>query len=275
MSNLNNVKIGNVKVTVLEDGYLNLPKEVLKNISSELEKTLTDNAESDLVLSNINTFLVEQNDQKLLVDDGCRDIFGPTCGFLPKQLEKAGTMPEEITDLFFTHLHPDHVGGAINEDGNPVFVNASVKIPEKEIDFWNKDNFQDIDINGKGFADLAKSLLKAYDGKIIPVSNEDEIIKNVHIVDLPGHTPGHSGFRIDDSNESFINLGDILHVPNIQLENPNISLLFDVDMEQGLKTRKMLFDMVSTDKLMCSGGHMLAPKFGFIEKFGTGYKFSE
>ena len=94
-------------------------------------------------------------------------------------------------------------------------------------------------------------------------------------MDLPGHTPGHSGFRIDDSNESFINLGDILHVPNIQLENPNISLLFDVDMEQGLKTRKMLFDMVSADKLMCSGGHMLAPKFGFIEKFGTGYKFSE
>ena len=275
MSDLNNVKIGNVKVTVLEDGYLNLPKEVLKNISPELEKTLTDNAESDLVLSNINTFLVEQNDQNLLVDAGCRDIFGPTCGFLPKQLEKAGTKPEEITDLFFTHLHPDHVGGAINEDGNPVFVNASVKIPEKEIDFWNKDNFQDIDINGKGFADLAKSLLKAYDGKIIPVSNEDEIIKNVHIVDLPGHTPGHSGFRIDDTNESFINLGDILHVPNIQLENPNISLLFDVDMEQGLKTRKMLFDMVSTDKLMCSGGHMLAPKFGFIEKFGTGYKFSE
>ena len=49
MSDLNNVKIGNVKVTVLEDGYLNLPKEVLKNISPELEKTLTDNAESDLV----------------------------------------------------------------------------------------------------------------------------------------------------------------------------------------------------------------------------------
>ena len=90
MSNLNHVKIGNVKVTVLEDGYLNLPKEVLKNISPELEKTLTDNAESDLVLSNINTFLVEQNDQKLLVDAGCRDIFGPTCGFLPKQLEIAG-----------------------------------------------------------------------------------------------------------------------------------------------------------------------------------------
>ena len=27
MSDLNNIKIGNVKVTVLEDGYLNLPKE--------------------------------------------------------------------------------------------------------------------------------------------------------------------------------------------------------------------------------------------------------
>ena len=49
MSDLNNIKIGNVKVTVLEDGYLNLPKEVLKNISPDIEKTLTDNAESDLV----------------------------------------------------------------------------------------------------------------------------------------------------------------------------------------------------------------------------------
>ena len=275
MSNLNNIKIGSVKVTVLEDGYLNLPKEVLKNISPDIEKTLIDNAESDLVLSNINTFLVEQNNQKLLVDAGCRDIFGPTCGFFPEQLEKAGTNPEEITDLFFTHLHPDHVGGAITKDGNPVFVNASVKIPEKEIDFWNRDDFEDVEANGKSFADLAKSLLNAYEGKVISVSNEAEIIKNVHVVDLPGHTPGHSGFRIDDANESFINLGDILHVPNIQLENPNISLLFDVDMEQGLKTRKKLFDMVSTDKLLCSGGHMLAPKFGYIEKSGTGYKFSE
>ena len=275
MSDLNNIKIGNVKVTVLEDGYLNLPKEVLKNISPEIEKTLTDNAESDLVLSNINTFLIEQNNEKLLVDAGWRDIFGPTCGFYPEQLEKAGTNPEEITDLFFTHLHPDHVGGAITKDGKPVFVNASVKIPEKEIDFWNRDDFEDVEANGKSFADLAKSLLNAYEGKVISVSNEDEIIKNVHVVDLPGHTPGHSGFRIDDANESFINLGDILHVPNIQLENPNISLLFDVDMEQGLKTRKKLFDMVSTDKLLCSGGHMLAPKFGYIEKSGTGYKFSE
>ena len=275
MSDLNNVRIGNVNVTVLEDGYLNLPKEVLKNISPELEKTLTDNAESDLALSNINTFLVEQNNQKLLVDAGCRDIFGPTCGFFPEQLEKAGTNPEEITDLFFTHLHPDHVGGAITKDGKPVFVNASVKIPEKEIEFWTRNDFEDVEANGKSFADLAKSLLNAYDGKVISLSNEDEIIKNVHVVDLPGHTPGHSGFRIDDANESFINLGDILHVPNIQLENPNISLLFDVDMEQGLKTRKKLFDMVSTDELLCSGGHMLAPKFGYIEKSGTGYKFSK
>ena len=275
MNNLNNIKIGNVKVTVLEDGYLNLPKEVLKNISPDIEKTLTDNAESELVLSNINTFLIEQNNKKLLVDAGCRDIFGPTCGFFPEQLKKAGVTPEEITDLFFTHLHPDHVGGAISKNGDPVFINASVKIPEKEINFWTRNDFQDVEANGKNFADLAKSVLKAYDGKVTTVSNEDEIIKNIHVVDMPGHTPGHSGFRIDDANENFIHLGDILHVPNIQLENPSVSLLFDVDIEQGLKTRKMIFDMISSDNLLCSGGHMLAPKFGYIKKSGLGYKFTE
>ncbi len=275
MSDLNYIKIGSAKITVLEDGYLNIPKEVLTNISPEIEKSLTDNPEGELALSNINSFLIEKDEQKLLVDAGCRDIFGPTCGLFPKQLEKIGITPEKITDIFFTHLHPDHIGGAITKDGKPVFINASIKIPEKEIDFWSRDDFKDVEANGKSFADLAKSIFKSYDGKISSVSNEDEIIKNVHVVDMPGHTPGHSGFRIDEGNESFIHLGDILHLPNIQLENPNISLLFDVDMQQGLQTRKMLFDMVSKDKLMCSGGHMLAPKFGYIEKSGIGYKFNE
>ena len=33
-----------------------------------------------------------------------------------------------------------------------------------------------------------------------------------------------------------------------------------------LKSRKELLDMVSTDKLLCTSGHMINPKFGYIEK---------
>ena len=265
MSEVMEIKIGDTKVIALKDGELNLPKEVLVNLSNETEKKLEDNQNTNLTLSNINAFLIQQDDKNLLVDAGCRDLFGPTCGFILEELAKVSLKPEDITDIFFTHLHPDHIGGAISKDGDPIFPNASVKILSKEIDFWKSDNFDDIEVNGKNFADLAKSVLTAYDNKLVTVGSNDKIINNIHVVSLPGHTPGHAGFRIDEGNNTFMHLGDILHTPNLQLADPKISLIFDVDMDQGLKTRTRLFDMVCNDKILCSGGHMLIPKFGYIE----------
>ena len=79
--------------------------------------------------------------------------------------------------------------------------------------------------------------------------------------------------RIDDGNASFVQMGDVLHTPNLQLADPNISVLFDIDVEQGLKSRKHAFDMVCNDRIICSGGHILEPKFVYLDKFGNGYKY--
>ncbi len=68
-------------------------------------------------------------------------------------------------------------------------------------------------------------------------------------------------------------MGDVLHTPNLQLADPNMSVLFDIDVEQGLKSRKHAFDMVCNDRIICSGGHILEPKFGYLDKFGNGYKY--
>ena len=69
-------------------------------------------------------------------------------------------------------------------------------------------------------------------------------------------------------------MGDILHVPNLQLDNPNISTVFDVDPAAALKSRKEILDMVSSDRLLCTSGHMIQPKFGYIEKSGGSYKIA-
>ncbi len=274
MNEIEEINLGKIKISVLKDGELNLPKEVLKNLSNETEKLITENNQN-LTLSNINAFLIQHDSKKLLIDTGCSDLFGPTCGFILNELESLNVKPDEITDIFFTHLHPDHVGGAISKDGKSIFQNAIVKVLSKEIDFWRGDTFTDVEVNGNNFANLAKSVLSAYDEKVISLNGDDEIIQNVHVVDLPGHTPGHAGFRVDIGNETFMHLGDILHTPNLQLADPKISLVFDVDMEQGLKTRTKLFDMVCNDKILCSSGHMLSPKFGYIERSGLGYKFTK
>ena len=272
MSDLQELKIGSTRIVALKDGELSIPKEILLNLDEDISNRITEE-NNQLTLNNVNAYLIFKDDKILLVDAGCRDLFGPTCGFVHNEIKKANVKAEEITDIFFTHLHPDHVAGAIDKDGKSMFPNAIVKVIEDEFNFWNRDDFDDVEINGKNFADLNKAVMKAYDNKIETIKSNQEIISGIYPVPLPGHTPGHSGFRVDDENKSFVQMGDVLHAPNLQLSNPNISVLFDVDLENGMKSRKQVFDMVCNDKIICSGGHMLEPKFGYLERFQNGYKF--
>jgi hypothetical protein len=48
-------------------------------------------------------------------------------------------------------------------------------------------------------------------------------------------------------------------------------LVFDVDGETALASRKKVLDMVSADNILCTSGHWLSPKFGHIERHGSGY----
>jgi len=272
MSDLQELKVGSTRIVALKDGELSIPKEILLNLDEDISNRITED-NNQLTLNNVNAYLIFKDDKILLVDAGCRDLFGPTCGFVHNEIKKANVKPEDITDIFFTHLHPDHVAGAIDKDGKSMFPNAIVKVIEDEFNFWNRDDFDDVEINGKNFADLNKAVMKAYDNKIKTIKSNEEIISGIYPVPLPGHTPGHSGFRVDDENKSFVQMGDVLHAPNLQLSNPNISVLFDVDLENGMKSRKQVFDMVCNDKIICSGGHMLEPKFGYLERFQNGYKF--
>lgn len=272
MSRISQTSVGNFKVTALRDGELFLPSEVLMNLSDEQSQQFKADENNKLATSNVNAYLIQTEGKNLLIDSGCRDLFGPTCGFLQSALKEAGLEPNDITDIFLTHLHPDHVAGAINAKGSAVFENASFKVIDLEYNFWTSDTFTDSEVNGNDWAGLARAALNAYKDKIETISLGKDIIPGVTSVSIPGHTPGHSGFRVDGGNETLIQMGDILHVPNLQLENPSISTVFDVDSEVALKSRKELLDMVSTDKILCTSGHMIQPKFGYIEKSGASYK---
>ena len=272
MSDLKELRVGSTRIIALKDGDLTLPREILLNLDEDTSNKISEE-NNQLTVSEINAYLIFKNNKILLVDAGCRDLFGPTCGFIHEQIAKANVKSDDITDIFFTHLHPDHVAGAIDKDSKAIFPNAEVSVIEDELNFWSKDDFKDVEINGKNFADLNKAVIKAYGERVKTIKTNQEIISGIYPVPLPGHTPGHCGFRIDDDNDSFVQMGDVLHTPNLQLANTNISVIFDVDVELGLKSRKQVFDMVCNDKIICSGGHMLEPKFGYLERFGDGYKF--
>ena len=273
MSRISEIAVGSLKVVALRDGELFLPSGALGNLSEQDLKTNSNDENSRLAYSNVNAYLVQSKDQNLLIDSGCRDLFGPTCGFVQEALKEAGLVPSDITDIFLTHLHPDHIAGTIDTDGTAVFENATLKVLDLEYNFWSSQDFDETEVNGADWANLAKAVLHAYKDRLDTLSFDSDIAPGVSSVSIPGHTPGHSGFRVDDGRESLIQMGDILHVPNLQLINPNVATVFDIDPEAALKSRREVLDMVSTDKMLCTSGHMLDQKFGHLEKKGTGYNF--
>ena len=93
---------------------------------------------------------------------------------------------------------------------------------------------------------------------------------------LPGHTPGHSGFRVDDGNDSLIMVCDIVHAPDLQIADPEIAIAiaFDVDPDTARQTRKQMLDMIASDGIRLTGGHLMTPKFAQLQRAGSGYRLN-
>ena len=271
MSRISSINVENIKVTSLQDGELVLPAEALLNLKEADAETIRNNAENTLSYSNVNAYLIQSGERNLLIDAGCRELFGPTCGFIQEALTEAELSTEPVTDLFLTHLHPDHIAGTLNTDGTAVFENAQLHLIDIEHDFWMNGSFDAIEVNGADWAGLAQAVVGAYGDRLNILSQDKEILPGVRSVAIPGHTAGHAGFRVDSGNDSLMHLGDILHTQNLQLIDPNVSTIFDVDGDTALASRKRVLDMVSADKNLCTSGHWLSPKFGHIERHGSGF----
>lgn len=271
MSRTSTITIGSIEITSLTDGDAAFGPELFPNATIEELNALIAAAGADKIETNFNAFLVKNAGRILLVDAGPRDLFGPTAGFLGDAMAEAGVAAEDVTDIFFTHLHPDHIAGAITAEGAAVFANAEVKVSDIDHDFWKAGDFSDETL--QQWAGLANMALDAYGERVSTLSGEAEIIPGVTMQMMAGHTPGHAGFRVDDGGRGFVHLGDAVHAQNVQMANPEISVAFDIDADAARAARKRALDMVATDGLACSGGHMLRPTLGRLERTGAGYRF--
>ena len=67
--------------------------------------------------------LIETGDHTVLIDTGAGDL-APTTGNSRANLSEGGVEPEEIDTVLLTHGHPDHVGGCVDDEGEPAFRDA-------------------------------------------------------------------------------------------------------------------------------------------------------
>lgn len=139
---------------------------------------------------------------------------------------------------------------------------------EADHKFWSTEVFTNETLTQ--WQGLAKASIATYADLIERTKDGDTLIKGITALSLPGHTPGHMGFRADDGSDSFVHVSDIAHTQILQFTNPEIGIAFDIDMDAA---RKRTLDMIATDGMKMSGGHVLQPNIGTLERAGSGYTF--
>lgn len=269
-------KVGDMEVTALLDGYLDVTPEVVVGYDAAEGQRLRDAAliEGEALRIPVNAYLVNTGERLVLVDAGTSDALGPTMGRLPSALQAAGVSPDQIDAILITHMHPDHLFGAVDGDGNRVFANAELILPEVDNAFW----YDDAAMNGapeqfKPFFLGARRAAEAYKGSQTLFSGDKELMSGVQAMALPGHTPGHTGYVFDSNGETLVVAGDIIHMTVYQFDKPGWGIGFDIDAGQAAETRKKFFDQAANDKLFFAGAHIPFPGMGRVAKDGDGFRF--
>ena len=266
--------LGNYEITVLSDGYIDLPYEVFANIrTGDIEKHL-ENAflpNEGFVRNGVNAYLINTGEKLILIDSGAGDLFGPNAGLFPGNLADVGVKPEDIDKILITHVHPDHVAGLYTADGKVTIPNAPVFVSGVDLDYWTSTaaQSQSVDI-AKPWFDVARQWQKAYDGRISTFKTEEDLGDGITAFPLPGHSPGHSGFRIESEGESLLIIGDAVVSSAIQFANPDAGNIWDTNAEDSKRSRRTLFDMAAQDRTLVSATHIPFPSFGYVDRRDNG-----
>ena len=269
-------KVGAFEVTALLDGTTTFEAQWLKAEPATLQPLAAKHLQpADKLAGTVAAFLVNTGKQLILVDTGTGGFWGGKgMGHLTQSLRASGYRPEQVDIVLLTHLHADHVAGLRNADGKRKFPNATVSMLQADSDFWlSKEIADKAPPEAKEFFDLAQASAKPYQaaGKWKPIAPGAQIVPGVRSRPIIGHTPGHTGYEFTSNGQSLLIIGDTVHVAQIQLERPDIGVVFDLDGPVSDKSRAELFDEAARTGQLIGGQHLPFPSLGRLRKEGTGY----
>ena len=262
---------GDLMVTAVSDGLMSAPLSLLSGISREEAEHLQRHsglASPETIA--IGAYLIRGRGNTVLVDTGTGGANG-VGGELIANLARLGVGPEEIDAILLTHAHPDHIGGLLTAAGTPAYPNAMVFLPSRESAYWlapsTLDNASD---RGQRNVLLVRRIMAICATQIRDI-DEDEPVAGIRPCPLPGHTPGHTGYRLEAGGTSLLIWGDIVHFPSIQSARPEVSVAFDVDPDQARHTRESLLRQAARERWLIAGMHLGLPGFARVENTASGY----
>jgi glyoxylase-like metal-dependent hydrolase (beta-lactamase superfamily II) len=267
--------LGNFEVTALSDGTVDLKiEELLTNTTAAKIKTALARAHlKDPVETSVTAYLVNTGSKLVMIDAGAGVFFGPTLGKLITNLKASGYQPEQIDEIYITHMHADHVGGLVNGD-KIAFPNAVVRADKHDADFWlSKANMDSAPKEAKQVFEGAMASINPYiaAGKFKPFDGNTDLVPGVSAIATYGHTPGHTVYIVESQGERLVLWGDLMHVAAVQFAEPSVTIRFDTDSKAAATQRKKQYADAAKRGHWVAAAHLPFPGIGHLRADGKGY----
>ncbi len=268
--------IGDMTLTSLSDGSLTLPAEMVMAPIAETQRAgiMEQFGLGDVLTPPCNITLLQTADRNILVDVGAGPEFMSSAGFLLDALGDVGLGAEDITDIIFTHAHPDHLWGLVDDFDDLLFPNARHMMGQTEWDYWtNPETVDTIDTGRTTFAVGAARRLARIEDSIMLFNDGEEILPGIAARATFGHTPGHMAFEVRQGANAMMILGDCIANDHIALSYPDWKTGSDQDQETGAATRSQLISYLVQEQMPVLGFHFAGDGIGQIDTSGDGYTF--
>ncbi|MEZ0114057.1 glyoxylase-like metal-dependent hydrolase (beta-lactamase superfamily II) [Catenulispora sp. EB89] len=249
-------EFGDLQVVSLRDGYIDMPPTRLRDedgcVLEELPAVVP--LVGDNLRLSVNAFFVTDGVRSVLIDTGASNVWHvPGMGLIYDALDEAGIDRAQVTDVAITHRHEDHVSGLIAPDGSEAF-------PELER-VWI----------GAGDVAVFTGRLAPIRDRVVAVAEEVAINDWASAIPTPGHTPGHTVYRVSSGAGRLLAWGDTVHVPTLQFEQPSVSWELDGDQPQARAARAALLERLVRPNHFVAGAHLDSPGIARVASSGDGY----
>ena len=263
--------LGDFEVTVLSDGSNMLPTAMLlRGEPAQIKEALERSFLPDVVETAHNSFLVNTGSRLVLIDVGAGSLLGPGAGHLVGNLRAAGYQPEQVDEVYLTHVHADHIGGLMT--GNELtFPNATVRVNKRDTDYWlSEANMEAAPADAKRFfrAAIASLMPCMRAGKLALFDGDADLVAGIRAQAAYGHTPGHSMYMLESKGQKLLLWGDIVHVAAVQFDNPAVTIGYDVDGAAAQREHWRQFADAADDGYLIGGAHIPFPGLGHVRRDG-------
>lgn len=266
--------LGDVEVTAISDGTTELPvHQLLQMDADKVREKLAEFYRQSPLETSVNAYLINDGESLILIDTGAGSMFGASLGNLVRNIEAAGYSTDQIDEVYITHMHSDHIGGLI-DDGERVFKNATVRADKHDADYWlSKQQMQQVPEAQQGGFKAAMKALDAYAeaGQFKPFVAGETLAGNIKSVEAYGHTPGHTMYRLDAGDQTLVFWGDIMHVAEVQFDQPQVTIAFDSNQDEARERRIKAYAEAEKEGYYVAGAHLPFPGVGQVKSDGDAY----